>query len=58
MSREKQPKELVVRIRLGEPDNRVSELHSFVALRIGNRARMKLDKQRIFSYKGIYGKRS
>lgn len=54
LSREKQPKELMVSIRLGEPDNRVSELHSFVPLRIGNGAGMKLDKQNIFNYEGIY----
>lgn len=43
----------MVRIRLGKPDGKVSELYSFVPLRIGKGARMKLDKQNIFNYKGI-----
>lgn len=46
-------RELMVRIRLGEPDDKVSELYFFVPLRIGKGARMKLDKQNIFNYKGI-----
>lgn len=46
-------RELLVGIRLGKPDGKVSELYSFVPLRIGKEARMKLDKQNIFNYKGI-----
>lgn len=44
----------MVSIRLGQPDDRVSELYSSVPLRIGKRARMKLDKNNILNHKEIY----